>query len=223
MHVWQVLIYRLPTHPSRTRVAVWRELRRLGALPLQQSVVAVPEMAGLADQLDATEARIAAEGGLSYRYRLTGLTPEQDARLTHEWNQVREHEYAEIIEECETKFRREIEFELFRGNLTGSEAEEIEADLEKIRAWFARVAARDCFGAANKATAVAAIDASQRLLDDFVEQVFDAEAAGGGISLDLPAVVAWDTPPGDLPASPASATRHRGRTAARKAGQEPPA
>jgi hypothetical protein len=28
---WRVITYRLPAEPSRHRVAVWRELRRLGA------------------------------------------------------------------------------------------------------------------------------------------------------------------------------------------------
>jgi hypothetical protein len=189
---WHLFIYRLPTNPSRTRVAVWRELRRLGALPLQQSVVAVPEAGGMAAQLDAVEARILAEAGTVYHYRLAGLSDEQHERLVSEWNRVRDHEYAEIVEECETKFRREVEFELFRGNLTGSEAEEIEADLEKIRAWFARVQARDVFAAAGRAVADAAIEEAQRLLDGFVEQVFEAESVQGGLSLELPAAISWD-------------------------------
>jgi hypothetical protein len=33
---WRVITYRLLAEPSRHRVAVWRELRRLGAVPLQQ-------------------------------------------------------------------------------------------------------------------------------------------------------------------------------------------
>ena len=35
--IWSLLIYRLPTQPSSARFAIWRDLRRLGALPLQQS------------------------------------------------------------------------------------------------------------------------------------------------------------------------------------------
>lgn len=189
MAAWHLFIYRLPANPSRTRVAVWRELRRLGALPLQQSVVVAPETGGLAAQLDGIEARILAEAGTVFHFRLGDLPAEQDARLVAEWNRLRDHEYAEIVEECETKFRREIEFELFRGNLTGSEAEEIEADLEKIRAWFGRIAARDVFAAGGRAVAAAAIEASQRLLDDFIERVFEAESAQGGLSLELPS---WD-------------------------------
>ena len=190
--IWRLFIYRLPTNPSRTRVAVWRELRRLGALPLQQSVVVAPEAGGLAARLDAVEARILAEDGTVYHYRLTDLSAAQHERLIAEWNRVRDHEYAEIVEECETKFRREVEFELFRGNLTGSEAEEIEADLEKIRAWFGRVRARDVFAASGRAAAEGAIAECQRLLDGFVEQVFVAESAQGGLSLELPATLSWD-------------------------------
>ena len=39
---WVLLTYRLPTEPSRHRVAVWRELRRVGAVSLQQATWAVP-------------------------------------------------------------------------------------------------------------------------------------------------------------------------------------
>lgn len=183
---WHVFIYRLPTNPSRSRVAVWRELRRLGALPLQQSVVAVPAVADFVERLDAIEARILGEGGIVYRFPIDDPAPELHERLMLEWNLVRDQEYGEIIEECETRFRTEVEFELFRGNLTGSEAEEIEADLEKIRTWFERVTARDQFVASRREEAAAAIEQAQTLLDDFVERVFEAEAAQGGLALDLP-------------------------------------
>jgi DNA-binding transcriptional regulator PaaX len=43
MMAWRVITYRLPPEPSRHRVAVWRELRRLGAVSLQQGAWAVPD------------------------------------------------------------------------------------------------------------------------------------------------------------------------------------
>lgn len=190
MSTWQIFIYRLPSHPSRPRVAVWRELRRLGALPLQQSVAALPEQDELLVALDAIEARVLDEGGTAYRFRLTDLSLEQQQRLEREWTQLRVHEFAEIIEECETKFASEVAFELFRNNLTASEAEEIEADLEKIRAWYDRVVARDRFGAENRQAAAAAIQHCQQLLDDFVEQVFLVESAEGP-SVARPAQLSW--------------------------------
>lgn len=191
---WHLIIYRLPTNPSRTRVAVWRELRRLGALPLQQSVAAIPDLGDLVSTLDAIEARMLGDGGSVYRFVLSDLTHEQRAQLEQEWTALREHEFAEIIEECRTKFIREIEFEIFRNNLTASEAEEIEADLDKIRAWFDRVAARDWFGAANRAECQAAVAECERRLDDFVERVYLAEMRDGP-SLEVPAQLSWNDSP----------------------------
>ena len=188
--VWQLFIHRLPAHPSRARVAVWRELRRLGALPLQQSVVALPEAGGFPAKLDAIEERVLAEGGVAYRFRLTGLTDVELERFEAEWNALREQEYAEIVEECETKFVKEIEFELFRGNLTVAEAEEIEADLEKIRTWFTRVRERDLFKASNRKEAESELKRCEHLLDRFVEQVYLAESQEGP-SLEPPADMPW--------------------------------
>jgi hypothetical protein len=188
---WSLLIYRLPTQPSRVRVAVWRELRRLGALPLQQGVVALPAVEYLSGRLAEIEQRIQTEGGISYRFALNDLDEAQAGRLRAEWNALREQEYAEIIEECETKFAKEIEFEIFRGNLTAGEAEEIEADLDKIRAWFARVGARDLFGATNRAEADRAIAHCGELLEDFVERVYRAEEIAGGPVLERPLDLPW--------------------------------
>jgi hypothetical protein len=191
---WQLLIYRLPSNPSRARVAIWRELRRLGALPLQQAVSAVPELGELPAALDSIVERIERDGGTVYRYTLRDLDAAQQGRLVDEWNALRTQEFAEIVEECETKFTREVEFELFRANLTAGEAEEIEADLDKIRAWFARVAARDWFAAPNRHAAEAAIAACELLLDDFVQRVYAVEMADGP-ALEPPAALAW----GDFP------------------------
>ena len=39
---WVMLAYRLPREPSTPRIAVWRRLRRLGALQLVDGLVALP-------------------------------------------------------------------------------------------------------------------------------------------------------------------------------------
>ena len=39
---WILLTYRLPSEPCRYRVAVWREQRKVGAVPLQQATWALP-------------------------------------------------------------------------------------------------------------------------------------------------------------------------------------
>jgi hypothetical protein len=187
---WQLLVYRLPSTPSRARVAAWRDLRRLGALPLQQGVAALPETGELPARLDAIVERIEREGGSWHRFRLVELSADQQRLLEREWNELRSQEYREIVEECETKFEREIEFELFRGNLTAAEAEELEADLEKIKAWIRRVVERDWFGAESREEAEAAILRCEQALEDFVEKVYVAEQAEGP-SLEPPRPLPW--------------------------------
>jgi hypothetical protein len=120
-----------------------------------------------------------------WRFEVAG-----DERLEAEWNALRRQEYEEIVEECETKFEREIEFEIYRGNLTAGEAEEIEADLEKIRAWFGRVSERDVFGAPSRDRAEAAIARCAGLLEDFERRVYEAESEEGP-SLQPPAKLPW--------------------------------
>jgi hypothetical protein len=199
--LWHLFVYRLPTKSSSMRVAVWRELRRIGALPLQQAVVALPEEGGLSDQLDAIAERVRNQGGVVYRFPLAGLSDEDRARLEGEWNALRTQEYEEIVEECQTKFEREIEFEIFRGNLTAAEAEEIEADLEKIKTWFERIRARDVFAVKGRERAGAAIAKCEQLLEDFVQRVYDAETEHGP-SLEPPASADWS----ELPAHDENAT-----------------
>jgi hypothetical protein len=190
---WRLLAYRLPPQPSSTRVAVWREIRRLGAVSLQQSCIVVPEIDGVIERLDAIVARIHASGGTEHQFTLRDLGAKTQARLSDEWNALRAQEFAEIVEECETKFRREVEFEIFRDNLTAAEAEELEADLDKIRSWFGRVRARDWFDAPGRPEAESAIVECERLLDDFTERVFHRESEEGP-SLLPPADVPWGEP-----------------------------
>lgn len=49
---WVLLAYRLPREPSTPRIAIWRQLRRLGALQLADGVVALPLDAGTREQLE---------------------------------------------------------------------------------------------------------------------------------------------------------------------------
>src|ERR671916_193245 len=75
---WLILIYHLPREPSRHRVAVWRKLKTLGALYLQDSV---REAGGEATLWEALPNTIAEDGELVETFRA-----------------AREEAYAEIIE-----------------------------------------------------------------------------------------------------------------------------
>src|SRR5439155_21098743 len=121
-------------------------------------------------------------------------------------------QYAEIVEECETKFVREVEFETFRQNFTFAEAEEIEQDLDKVRRWFARVRERDWFGADGREEVRAWVARCAELLDSFYAEVH-ARAAGHAGGPDANEV---ESGPRPLAAVPAPTDRSVPRSARRR-------
>jgi len=169
---WRVLIYRVPTEPASKRVAVWRDLKRLGALYLQQCACIFPDIPGVTEEVNQVAAKIPALGGETFLLDVPRLQPEDEARIIEAFRVQRANEYAEIIEECETKFVKEIEFEHFRQNYTFEEAEEIEQDLEKIRRWFERVRDRDWFKAERRDDVETWLGKCQGLLARFEEEVY---------------------------------------------------
>src|SRR4030081_1684488 len=169
---WRVLIYRVPTEPASKRVAVWRDLKRLGALYLQQCACIFPDIPGVTDQVNDVAAKIPALGGETFLLDVPRLQPEDEARIIEAFRAQRANEYAEIIEECETKFVKEIEFEHFRQNYTFEEAEEIEQDLDKIRRWFDRVRDRDWFKAERRDEVETWLGKCQGLLAPVEEEVY---------------------------------------------------
>ena len=187
-HSWRVLIYRVPTEPASKRVAVWRDLKRLGALYLQQCACIFPDIPGLTDAVQEVAAKIPALGGETFLLEVPRLTAEDEARIIDAFRAQRANEYAEIIEECETKFVKEIEFEHFRQNYTFEEAEEIGQDLEKIRRWFARIVERDWFAADGRQAVEEWIERCQVLLDEFEQEVYrrQGDDAGGADGTGLP-------------------------------------
>lgn len=177
---WLLLTYKVPSQSSRARVAVWRDLKRLGALYLQQAVCVLPAAPEVVTALEQVRQRIDDLQGTSFSASLADLSESDQAQLVDGFRANSERDYAEIIEECETKFFKEIEFERFRKNFTFEETEEIGQDLDKLRRWLSKVIARDWVGAPGRAGAEAKVTECAALLEDFEAEVFDYIGREGG-------------------------------------------
>lgn len=176
---WLLLIYRVPNESSRARVAVWRDLRRLGCLYVQQAVCVLPDVDGLRERLDQVRGRITELGGTSIFLTLTDLEDEAYATFVDGFREASERAFAEIIEECDTKFRKEIEFERFRENYTFEEAEEIRQDFDKIRRWLDKVIERDWVSADNRGVAEQRVADCEELLEAFEAEVYERSLSFG--------------------------------------------
>ena len=145
---WAVLIYRLPNDDSRARVAVWREVRRSGALHVQQSVVAIPDADAFGDDVNRLREVIADVGGQVTALRAEPLTAGDDGRLLQAWNEARDAEYRELAGEC-AKFLAEIDHEFAIEKFTLAELDEEEAEVDKLHRWHERIQRLDIHGAAG--------------------------------------------------------------------------
>jgi hypothetical protein len=169
---WIVVSYRLPSGASTARVAVWREARRIGALPLQRSVVVVPDTPAYRAHADGLRAVVAEQGGESVALEGDALTPDDATRLVGEWNAAREGEYVELADEC-GKLVAEIAHEFAIEKFTLAELEEEESELDKLERWRARIAERDVLDAPSAARADEALGAARAEVERFAAAVFD--------------------------------------------------
>ena len=175
-HRFLVLAYRMPAKPTAGRVAVWRNLKKVGAVYLQDSVCVIPDTAPLRRELVPVLERIDAGGGRYHLLPLRKPPPEEEQKLVSLFVEQAAQHYQEIVENCEVNFVKEIEFERFRENFTYEEAEEIRMEFEKITTWFERVEERDFFGAPNRAKAKSWLNRCEKLLEEFEATVFELNA-----------------------------------------------
>jgi hypothetical protein len=103
---WVLLVYRLPREPSRHRVAVWRKLRDLGALYLQDGVAALPEDAVTREQLEWLQLRVREAGGEATLWEARPGTLAEEAELVGTFRSSREKAYKAIIAEAERLRRK---------------------------------------------------------------------------------------------------------------------
>jgi len=157
------------------RVQVWRKLRSLGALYLQQSVCLLPDRPEVARAVRRLLDRVRHDGGEARLLHLTLPDPDEQAAVVEEFRRERAVEYAEVLERTPA-FLAELATERARGRTTYAEVEESEADLERFRSWLAKIAARDYFDAPNAAEARAMVDRCAAELAAFEEAALAAEA-----------------------------------------------
>ena len=171
---WIVFVYRLPAQPSRHRVAVWRELRRIGALPIQQSIYILPDEQTNQDALARVAATVEAAGGESYLLKAEAVDEATRTRLEAAQLQAVEEEYQEFLSEC-SKFRQEIRKEIRIKKFTRAELAEEEHSFERLERWASELALSDRYGAPSRSVSELAVKECGEALEDFASRVLAAE------------------------------------------------
>jgi hypothetical protein len=157
------------------RVAIWRKLRSLGALYLHQSVCVLPARPDVQREIRRLVDRVRANGGTARVLRIAFDDVNEEAQVISELQAARDDEYGEVLERVPA-FLDELTSERDRDRATYEEVEESEADLERFRAWLAKIDRRDYFDAPRRAEAHAAVERCARALDAFESEAFARDA-----------------------------------------------
>jgi hypothetical protein len=161
------------------RVQVWRRLRALGAVYLQQSVCLLPARDRLVREVNRLLARVHAQGGTGRSITIEIPDEDEHAALVAEFNAARDAEYAEVVERTPAMLA-EIAAETSRGRATYAEVEESEADLDRFRAWLGKISARDYFGAGGRSAAEVAVDRCAEALAAFEAAALSSDTGVDG-------------------------------------------
>ena len=150
---WLLLVYRLPREPSRHRVAVWRKLKALGALYLQDGVATLPEDAVTREQLEWLQLSVREAGGEATLWEGQPNTKAEGKELVEAFRFSREEAYHAIVAGAERVLRKA---ELGGGNET------LLGELGKLEREFRAERRRDYFRAPSRKEASEALKAARQ-------------------------------------------------------------
>jgi DNA-binding transcriptional regulator PaaX len=153
---WLLLVYRLPREPSRHRVTVWRKLKTLGALYLQDGVAALPEDDVTREQLEWLQLRVREAGGEATLWEGMPNTRAESKQLAETFRSSREEAYESIIAEAE-RIRCKAEM----GGVAS-----LLGELSKLEREFRAERRRDYFGAPSRKEASEALRAARQAVKE---------------------------------------------------------
>ena len=168
---WIAINYTLPREPSRARVSIWRKLKKIGAVSVQQSMWILSLNDENSRLFNGVKDEVSRNGGKAF---VLAFSADEDGEkiIIDKFNAARDEEYGELLEQCE-EFFKEIDMETARENFTFAEIEENEEELNKLKQWFEKIAARDSFGSPLQEKAKSMLTKCADLLDGFCEKVYE--------------------------------------------------
>jgi hypothetical protein len=132
---WLLLLFSLPTNRNTERVAVWRRLKKMGAVQIKTSTYLLPDEPAQYEQFQWLAKQIRDYGGdstLVRAHEIEGLTKE---RVIAIFNDARAKDYGELRKSLQSFIARQKKMD----------AEEASSELERLTRRFREVRAVDFF------------------------------------------------------------------------------
>ena len=143
---WLLLIHQIPPKPGYLRVKIWRQLQRLGAVAIKNSVYVLPNTEQAHEDLEWVRRGIVDSGGDASTWEGNSAEGLDDGQVEALFHAARDADYAELADEA-----RQLADEWPIGARDGEERAQLEIGIGRLRRRFAEVTALDFFGAPGQA------------------------------------------------------------------------
>jgi hypothetical protein len=170
---WLLLTYKVPPDPTTKRIALWRRLKGMGAVYLQNGVCLLPKTDDHVRRLKMLENDVSNMGGESVILETVAVDRAQEDKVVSRFKADRDDQYREFLGRC-ADFEAEIAKEIAINKFTYAELEEEDTDLKKLQGWLEKIKKLDFYGATLAAEASERLRGCEALLDSYAQRVFDA-------------------------------------------------
>jgi hypothetical protein len=170
---WLILTYKVPPEPAKRRIALWRKLKGMGAVYLQNGVCLLPKTDDHTRRLKILEHEIDEMAGESVLLETIALDRAQEDKVVARFKADRDEEYVELLAKC-GDFEAEIAKETAARHFTYAELEENDVDLKKLQAWLEKIIKLDFCGGTRAVEATERLKGCEALLEAYAQRVFEA-------------------------------------------------
>ncbi|MBI5246227.1 MAG: chromate resistance protein [Elusimicrobia bacterium] len=160
---WLLLTHQLPAHPSNVRVRVWRKLKALGAVPIKNSIYALPNQAETREDFEWLRKEILQFNGEASVFVADSITEAENRDIIAAFRKARDEDFAELANAAAALAQT------VRNNLEGGRpSEETFARLQKqwlaLKAEWERLRKIDFFASPERGRAGAVVLKVQKLI-----------------------------------------------------------
>ena len=161
---WLLLIHQIPPKPGYLRVKIWRQLQRLGAVAIKNSVYVLPNTEQAHEDLEWVRRAIVDSGGDASTWEGNSAEGLDDSQVEALFHAARDADYAELADEA-----KRLADEWPIGARDGEQRAQLELGITRLRRRFAEVTAIDFFGAPGQEAlhgVLCGLEARLRTFDD---------------------------------------------------------
>jgi hypothetical protein len=178
---WVLLIHQLPPRPTNLRVRIWRQLQKLGAVAIKNSVYILPAGDKTHEDFQWLKQEVESAGGEVAVFRAASVAGTTDQEIIATFRKARDAEFAEItagLDGLAGAVREQT-----RGHhISAARLAAHETELNRLHAELERVIANDFFNAKGRLAALSAYERCQTAVrvSQTPSKKLSAEAAKSG-------------------------------------------